>query len=505
MDMRTPRKRLAVLAAITVVVLYVLLPPSDGLLSNRFEKQLLAQRRQHVTEAFDHAWHGYATNCMGHDSIQPVSKTCNDDFGGWGATAIDTLSTAIIMGKEETVMQILAYISNVDWNVVKGGTKIQVFEIIIRHFAGMISAHDLLNGPFSHMAKDPMLRRRLYDQMVRLGDILSCAFDTPSGVPRNWLDPALCRTDEGTSNTVAGAGSLILEFARLSDITGNPSYAEKARRAESYLLAPAPSDGEPYAGLLSSFVSVSNGAMVSTKGSWGSLSDSFYEYLLKSYIYDQKTYAPYLDRWKLAADSTIQTIASHPYGRPDEVFLPYWEGQTRFNAMDSLSWFAGGSYILGGTVTRNQTLIDFGLMIANTGGNMYNSTASGLGPEFVHWTSDCGDAWGIGHCDGSDSVRPSDRSFKLRPEVLETWYYAYRATKDPKYREWAWAMFMSIERVCKTEHGYSAISDVTKPDGGEKLDQQESFIFAEVFKYIYLMHLEVGSAVPSTWMSKRES
>ena len=237
--------------------------------------------------------------------------------------------------------------------------------------------------------------------------------------------------------------------------------------------------------------------MLSSKGSWGSLSDSFYEYLLKAYIYNQKTYVSYLERWKLAADSTMRMIASHPYGRPDEVFLPYWEGEARLNAMDSLSWFAGGSYVLGGIVTGNQTLLDFGLMIANTGGHLYNSTATGLGPEFVHWTTDCSGTWGEEHCDGSNSVRASDKSFKLRPEVLETWYYAYRATKDPKYREWAWNMFMSIERVCKTEYGYSAISDVTMPDGGEKLDQQESFVFAEVFKYIYLMHLEVGLANPS--------
>lgn len=492
MEMRTPRRRVAIAAGVTLLLLY-LLSSSGNIIQGHTDSRLLVERRHQVSKAFDHAWNGYATHCMGHDSIQPVSKTCNDDFGGWGATAIDTLSTAIMMDREEVVLQILHYVSKIDWTKVEGGTMIQVFEVIIRHFAGMISAHDLINGPFDHMAKDPVLRRRLYDQMVRLGDILSCTFNTPSGIPRNWLDPALCVTDDGTTNTVAGVGSLIVEFARLSDITGNPTYAEKARKAESYLLAPVPNEGEPYPGLLGSFVAVENGAMANSKGSWGSLSDSFYEYLLKAYVYDEKTYASYLERWKLAADSTMRFIASHPYGRPDEVFLPYWEDQSRLNAMDSLSWFAGGSYVLGGMVTHNQTLLDFGLMIANAGGHLYNSTATGLGPEFVHWTPDCSDVWGEEHCDATNSVRPSDRSFKLRPEVLETWYYAYRATKHPKYREWAWNMFLAIERVCKTEYGYSAISDVMAPDGGQKLDQQESFVFAEVFKYIYLIHLEVSA------------
>ncbi|KAI6905401.1 hypothetical protein KC334_g6157 [Hortaea werneckii] len=48
----------------------------------------------------------------------------------------------------------------------------------------------------------------------------------------------------------------------------------------------------------------------------------------------------------------------------------------------------------------------------------------------------------------------------------------------------------AITKVCKTSTGFSAISDVKAPDGGDKLDMQESFVFAEVLKYVYLLHLE---------------
>lgn len=429
---------------------------------------------------------------MGHDSLHPVTNTCDDDFGGWGVSAIDALSTAIIMGKQDTATEILRFIADLDFTIVKGGTSIQVFEIVIRHFGGMISAYDLLRGPFAGMIVDERLQQRLYEQMVRLGDILTCAFETESGVPRNWLDPSSCKTDEGSSNTLAGAGSMILEFARLSAITGNKKYEALAQRAESYLITPSPPEGEPFPGLLGSFVQVSDGKIISSKGGWGSLSDSFYEYLIKAYAYDRKTYAPYLERWMLAADSTMRSISSKPFGRTDEVFIPFWEGQRLFNAMDSLSWFAGGNYIFGGMVTGNETLIDFGLKIADAAGALYKRTASGLGPEWVHWTPDCSSAWGEEPCDGRNSVRPADGSFHLRPEALETWYYAYRATRDPKYREWAWDMFLAIDKVCKTKTGFSAVSDVTDPEGGKKLDQQESFVFAEVLKYLWLIHLEVS-------------
>lgn len=202
-----------------------------------------------------------------------MSNTCDDDFGGWGATAIDALSTAIMLENEDAARQILQFIATVDFTVVKGGTSIQMFELVIRHFAGMISAHDLLNGPYSHIANVKQLRAGLYTQMVKLGDALSCGFKTPSGIPRNWVNPTTCSTDDGQTNTVAGAGSLILEFARLSEITGDEAYVDRARHAEAYLLEPWPAEREIWPGILGSFVAVGDGSLVDEQGSWGSLAD----------------------------------------------------------------------------------------------------------------------------------------------------------------------------------------------------------------------------------------
>ncbi|EME78391.1 glycoside hydrolase family 47 protein [Pseudocercospora fijiensis CIRAD86] len=446
-------------------------------------------KRDAVSDAFQHAWHGYSTHCFGGDTFHPVSNTCDNGFGGWGATTIDSISTAIMLGKGDVVNRILKCISTLDFTKVAGGARIQMFEVTIRHFAGLISAWDLLNGPYRAMAKDEALMKSLYSQMIKLGDSLSCAFDTPSGVPRNWVDPALCKSDDGTSNTVAGAGTLILEFSRLSDITKDQKYARLARRAESYLLNPHPSEYEIWPGILGSFLTVADGDLINTKGSWGSLADSFYEYLLKAYVYNSEEFPFYLERWLAAADSTIRYIGSHPYGHPEWTLIPYWEGDKTFNYMDSLSWFVGGNMILGGMVTNNQTLIDYGLSVANTAGEIYHSTLTGLGGEFTGWTTDCTGDWAA-NCNAENSMRITSGEFKLRPEVLETWYYAFRATKDPKYREWIWEAFEAITTHCKTETGFSAIQDVNLPGGGKKLDQQESFLFAEVFEYTWLAHLE---------------
>ena len=164
--------------------------------------------------------------------------------------------------------------------------------------------------------------------------------------------------------------------------------------------------------------------------------------------------------------------------------------------MDSLSWFAGGNLILGGMVTANRTLVDYGLSIADTGRAVYRLSASGLAGEYVSWITDCNDHDGS-PCDARAALWISSGTFNLRPEVIETWYYAYRATRDPKYRDWAWDAFQAINTYCRTASGFSGLKDVNVLDGERHNDKQESFVFAEVLKYVYLIHLDVSEALLS--------
>lgn len=234
---------------------------------------LNATRVRAIERAFEHAWDGYSTHCMGHDSLHPVTNTCDDDLGGWGATAVDALTTAIITDKQHIVIEILTFVDTIDFKTVRGGQMMNLFEVTIRHLGSMLSAWQLLNGPFRTMEIDKRLMQSLYDKIVVLGDILGCAFNTPSGIPRNWVDPTLCQTDDSVSNTLAGAGSLILEFSVLSEITGNDMYFRLAQRSEDNLIDPRPKWNEPWPGLLGSSISVKDGSFYNNKGSWGSLSD----------------------------------------------------------------------------------------------------------------------------------------------------------------------------------------------------------------------------------------
>jgi mannosyl-oligosaccharide alpha-1,2-mannosidase len=86
----------------------------------------------------------------------------------------------------------------------------------------------------------------------------------------------------------------------------------------------------------------------------------------------------------------------------------------------------------------------------------------------------------------------TNANFQLRPETVESYYYAYRVTKDRKYQEWAWEAFVAILAHTQTRNGFSPISNVNIVGGGWKTGKQESFLFSELFKYLYLIFAEVS-------------
>lgn len=62
---------------------------------------------------------------------------------GWGASAADALSTAVIMELPDVVDQILDHLATVDFTNTT--TSVSLFETTIRYLGGMISGYDLLN------------------------------------------------------------------------------------------------------------------------------------------------------------------------------------------------------------------------------------------------------------------------------------------------------------------------------------------------------------------------
>lgn len=238
-----------------------------------------------------------------------MTNMCSNPRNNWGASAVDALSTALVMESQPIVTDILNYIATIDYTST--ATEVSLFETTIRYLGGMLSGYDLLKGPLAQLVTNSSTVDTLLTQSKSLADSLRFAFNTPTGIPSNNLDFNNQISDGSTTNGLATIGTLCLEWQRLSDLTGDPSYGDVVQKAESYLLNPLPKANEPFPGLVGTNVDTSNGMFVDATGGWNGGDDSFYEYLIKMYVYDSSRYSNYSDRWILAADSTIKYLTSN--------------------------------------------------------------------------------------------------------------------------------------------------------------------------------------------------
>jgi mannosyl-oligosaccharide alpha-1,2-mannosidase len=323
-----------------------------------------------------------------------------------------------------------------------------------------------------------------------LADRLSFAFATPSGVPFNNLDFSTNSSADpvdptnGLTNGLATIGTLVLEWTHLSDLTGNPKYSNLVSKAESHLLNPQPSSGQPFPGLLGSDVAVSTGLFTDSDGGWSGGTDSFYEYLLKMYIYDSSN-TKYRDRWLTAVESTMKNLIQNPTPNAKSDFVAEYNARSLSLNEGHLTCFIGGNFLLGGQLLQRNDIFNAGLKLTSGCHDTYASTASGIGPE--RWS------WNTSRIPNAQSAFEKKNgwyitvpSYDLRPEVVESLYHAYKLTGQRQYADWAWNAFEAINASCRTGSGYSSISDVTQENGGSQTDLQESFWFAEVLKYLYL-------------------
>lgn len=95
--------------------------------------------------------------------------------------------------------------------------------------------------------------------------------------------------------SLAGAGSLLVEFEVLSYLTGDSRYGEAALLATKALF-----DRRSELDLLGKHINTETGQWVETVSGVGSNSDSFYEYLLKSYwlFHKHELYKMFTDTYR---------------------------------------------------------------------------------------------------------------------------------------------------------------------------------------------------------------
>ncbi|KAK9842510.1 hypothetical protein WJX81_003419 [Elliptochloris bilobata] len=423
-------------------------------------------KRAAVVAAARHAWRGYEAYAMGSDELQPLTRHGKDSFGGLGATVVDSLDTLWMMGLKEEFARARNWVANeLSFNRSYDAS---VFETAIRVLGGMLTAHELSN--------DAIFLTRAEE----LGDILLLAYDTPTGIPYQTVNlrTRTARNPSWTqrSSILSELGTQQLEFMALSDKTGRAVFADKVEKVVQTL-----SDKFPNQALLPLFISPVTGRGTTDAVSLGAMGDSYYEYLLKVWIFKGKRAEDELYRamWERAMDEMLDRLVYKNEASGLTYVAEIRNNRMVRHKMDHLACFVAGMLALGahaGAVAGHKAaeFLEVAEELGETCWQMYDQMPTGLAPEWVEFREA-----GMVAGDGAHHNL-------LRPEALEAMFVLWRVTQKPKYPDCAWAMFQAFERHCKVADGYTGLRDVTV-DPPARDNTMQSFWLAETLKYAWLI------------------
>ncbi|KAJ1741089.1 hypothetical protein LPJ79_003786 [Coemansia sp. RSA 1821] len=466
----------------------VTIPPRQDS-DNRTERSD-EERRKAVRAAMKHAWQGYRQYAFGKDELLPVTNSSNNKWGGWGVTLIDALDTLHLMELHEEFKEGVHHVANLDFTKAKSGYTTPFFEMIIRSLGGLLSAYEM------------SLDVRLLRKAKEVGDALMPAFDTPTGIPYPRVDVNKGKAVPANRVCIAEAGTVQLEYWKLSELTGNPVYHETAQKVVDLL----DNAKKPYKGLYPIWIDTSSAELTSGSITFGGMGDSWYEYMIKQYIYSRREHDQYRRMYEESIDSMKDLMVRRSIYDPEMFYVGDLDATaTKFSPrFQHLTCFVPGMLALGSKVLDRPDDLELAKQLTYTCFQMYNRTATGLSPEYVQFRNkrnqglsefdENGEFALLSLSKASEKEKQDgfylgpNRSYILRPEALESIMIMYRITGDKMYKEWGWQIFQAIDKWTKTPSANSAYHDVTSTAGSSQwTDSMESFFLAETLKYLYLL------------------
>jgi mannosyl-oligosaccharide alpha-1,2-mannosidase len=458
---------------------------------------ILEKRRRLVRGAFLHAWEAYKRSAWGHDEVKPVSGGPSDSFNGWGASIVDALDTLLIMELPEEYNYARQHVRDVDFHLVGGSRsaygssdgRIPVFETAIRYLGGLLSAYDL--------SGDELMR----DRGEELAQLIMPSFETMTGVPvgRIRFDDKAGRPASG-SVIFSEAASMLLEFTRLWQVTGNRTYFDRVHRITDWLQYNMTGSPDRLGALLPASLFPDRGTFYGWY-TWGGMIDSAYEYLVKEHQLLGGRVQQYGNFFIDVMDSTQRWLLRSVKSVPDTTLLLIGQsnGKTFVPKLEHLTCFAGGSIGLGAKLLSRKNDLDVAQRLTETCWWAYNSTATGIGPEdmvfyretdtdrFESTTLSTGSIR-RGRPRGAPvvGVKTVSADYRGRPETIESVLYMWRITGDKRWQERGWQMFSSWITHGLADYGISSLGNVLYVPVSQT-DSMESYVFAETFKYYYLL------------------
>lgn len=311
-------------------------------------------------------------------------------------------------------------------------------------------------GGGSSAASGCMLRYNgeLLALALELGYRLLPAFDTPTGIPfhRTHLRTGEPDASGSRESCTAAGGTFLMEFGTLSRLSGDPVFEAAARRSVAALWRRR----SPNTGLVGGTIDVIDGAWRAPHTGIGAGVDSFLEYLAKaSILFDDEAHAR---AWGDAAGA----VAHHlDFGHLHlEASLAEGRSQPKHPVLSSLQAFWPGLEVLSGSV---------------------NDASAHLAPLLSLWAKH-GALPELYDVPGRAPIHFA-KDAPLRPELGESVFHAYAATRDPALLAWAATLAGALHNASRVPCGFASVADVTSKRLDDRMD---SYFFAETLKYAFL-------------------
>jgi mannosyl-oligosaccharide alpha-1,2-mannosidase len=443
-----------------------------------------------------------------------LSGTPKNPFGGWAATLVDSLDSLWLLGLQDEFKEAVRAVGRIDWAVSSSRT-INLFETTIRHLGGLLGAHDLSGEPVL-LAKAAELGDMLLAAFDTPNRIPPFWFHINSAFNGGLV--------AGDAAPTAGIGSMFMEFTRLSQFTNDPKYYDATDRVKEFFVRTQNRTNLPGMWPMTmNFLREKSDSTLFTLGAnsdslyeylpkmyilLGGLDESYKNMALTALETAQRHL---FFRPMTKSDDVDILFAGRGYAGRRPVVVPgeegpEWDPETTLSPSgEHLTCFAGGMYMLAGKTFGRDDFVEDGLRLARGCAWAYSVFRTGIMPEsfelepcpqrirgpstsmdhmiftskFVtkqssslgdykmrlqrcQWEQSVWDTTGGSIVDYPDGgfryVR--DSRYLLRPEAIESVFYAYRVTGDEGYRETAWKMFEAIEKVTRTELGNAGVVNV---------------------------------------------
>ncbi|KAM4115181.1 hypothetical protein ACJW30_04G129000 [Castanea mollissima] len=458
-----PREFIVAWMLVFLVILPNIFNPCTCQLEPRWAAKKRHVMREKVRKMFYHAYDNYMTHAFPHDELKPLTKSFTDslselgnlrlehlpqDYNGSALTLIESLSSLLIMGNSTEFERAVLWLSqNITFNV---DARVNLFECNIRVLGGLVSAHILATDSTNRLVHGAY-KNQLLILAEDLGKRFLPAFNTSTGLPYAWINLKYgVMVNETTETSTSGCGSLILEMGALSRLTGDPTYEYVAIRALRKLWSMRSS-----LNLLGTTLDVVTGDWIEYSAGIGAGVDSFYEYLFKAHILFGKE-----EFWRMfhSAYLAVQKYFRHgPWYHEADMRT----GKATYWQLTSLQAFWPGLQVLVGDI----------------------AAANSSHREFFHVWEKFGvlpERYLLDH----QMLHPTEKYYPLRPELAESTFYLYQATKDAWYLKVGESIVNSLNLYTKVEGGFASVKDVTTM---QLEDHQHSFFLAETCKYLYLL------------------